>query len=99
MNLDTKYNIHKSMCEGLNPLYVRKNTDYGDSVGKSIDDSGYMAVIIRMDDKMRRIKSLLNTTSVDEVMVKEESVEDTLLDLANYALILATEVKIRSGKN
>lgn len=90
-----KYDIHKTYADKLNPLYVAKNTDYDDSFSKSIDDMGYIAAITRMDDKMRRIKALL-VGSTHTPMVSDESVKDTLIDLANYSLMLLTEYEIRS---
>ena len=38
-----------------------------------------------MTDKLNRFKSLIKTR--DEYMVKDESIKDTLLDLANYAIL------------
>ncbi len=40
-------------------------------------------ILIRMSDKWSRIKGL----SAKEAAVKDESIEDTMLDLANYALL------------
>lgn len=41
-------------------------------------------ILLRMSDKMARIGNLLNA----EQKVKDESIEDTILDLKNYANIL-----------
>jgi hypothetical protein len=43
----------------------------------------YKGILIRMSDKWSRIKGL----SMKEAAVKDESIEDTMLDLANYALL------------
>lgn len=93
MIIEEKYKFHKEQCDKLNPLYIAKNTDYDDSFGKSIDSMGYMSALVRMDDKMNRIKALL--TSPDKAKVSDESVSDTLLDLANYSLMLLTEYELR----
>lgn len=88
-----KYAIHKELCDRLNDVYVAKNHDYDDSFSKSIDDIGYVAAITRMGDKLQRAKALLMGASQK---VSDESVMDTLMDLANYALMTATEYKIRT---
>lgn len=63
--------------------YADKNHDYGDSFEQSLYEFGLIAPIVRMGDKMNRIKSL----SKKEAEVKDESIKDTLLDLANYAVM------------
>ena len=42
-------------------------------------------ILVRMTDKITRISNLLKA----EAKVKDEKVADTLLDLANYSIILA----------
>lgn len=96
MIIEEKYKFHKEQCDKLNPLYIAKNTDYDDSFGKSIDSMGYMSALVRMDDKMNRIKALL--TAPDKAKVSDESVSDTLLDLANYSLMLLTEYELRKNE-
>lgn len=91
--MDEKFAFHKEQCDKLNPLYIAKNTDYDDSFSKGIDSMGYMSAIVRMEDKMNRIKALL--TAPDKAKVSDESVSDTLLDLANYSLMLLTEYELR----
>lgn len=63
--------------------YTAKNHDYGNSFEQSLDKFGLVASIVRMGDKMNRIESL----SKKEAEVKDESIKDTLLDLANYAIM------------
>ena len=63
--------------------YEKKNHDYGDSFSKSLDKFGLVASVVRMGDKMNRIESLINK----DAKVKDESIKDTLLDLANYAIM------------
>lgn len=86
-------NITSKMAE----TYEKKNHDYGDSFDKSLDKFGLVASVVRMGDKMNRIESLINksiqnpaypSVSVKDVnLVKDESIKDTLLDLANYAIM------------
>lgn len=63
--------------------YAVKNHDYGNSFEQSLDKFGLLAAVVRMGDKMNRIESL----SKKEAEVKDESIKDTLLDLANYAIM------------
>lgn len=63
--------------------YAAKNHDYGNSFEQSLDKFGLLAAVVRMGDKMNRIESL----SKKEAEVKDESIKDTLLDLANYAIM------------
>ena len=63
--------------------YAAKNHDYGNSFEESLDEFGLVASAVRLGDKMNRIKSLIKK----EARVKDESIKDTLLDLANYAIM------------
>lgn len=67
----------------MTKTYAAKNHDYGNSFEQSLDKFGLVASIVRMGDKMNRIESL----SKKEAEVKDESIKDTLLDLANYAIM------------
>lgn len=64
-------------------LYTKKNKDYGDSFSKSCDEFGITAALVRMQDKFNRIKNLTK----EENQVKDESIKDTLIDLANYSIM------------
>lgn len=63
--------------------YAAKNHDYGNSFEQSCDKFGIIASVVRLGDKMNRIESLVTK----KAEVKEESIKDTLLDLANYAIM------------
>lgn len=71
------------ITNSLTEIYQAKNQDYGNSFEKSLYKFGLVASIIRLSDKMNRIESLSRT----KAKVKDESIEDTLLDLANYAIM------------
>jgi hypothetical protein len=74
--------FHK-ITEGMTETFTAKNHDYGDSFGQSLDEFGLVASVVKLGDKMNRIKSLTR----QEGQVKDESVKDTLLDMANYAIM------------
>lgn len=63
--------------------YAAKNHDYGNSFGESLDEFGLIASIVRINDKMNRIKSLIKK----KAEVKDETIQDTLLDMANYCIM------------
>ena len=73
----------------MHDTYIKKNHDYGNSFDKSIDELGIVAAVTRMSDKMERLKSLVKKESE----VKDESFTDTVLDLANYAVMTAMYLK------
>lgn len=75
------HDAHKELQE----IFVKKNTDYGNSFEESLEKHGLIAAIVRMEDKMSR----LNTLSKQEALVTDESLIDTLKDLSNYALMSA----------
>lgn len=81
---------HHQLCDALNALYVQKNHDYGDSFHQTWLEEGYAMARIRLADKLNRFKSL---TKSGDAKVKDESVRDTLIDLANYALMTVLEME------
>lgn len=76
--------LHEKICTELNELYKKKNADYGDSFHKSYIEYGMAMVRIRLGDKFNRFKTLSKGA---EQKVDNESIRDTLLDLANYAIM------------
>jgi hypothetical protein len=74
----------KEITDTMNKIYEAKNSDYGDSFDKTIDEFGLTASLVRMSDKFNRIKQLVNDNNAK---VKTESIKDTLLDLANYSIM------------
>ena len=85
-----KAKIHSKICSDLTGLYQRKNHDYGDSFGKSFTEYGMAMPCIRLEDKLNRLKAL--TRKDAEVM--DETIDDTLMDLANYAIMTLVERQI-----
>lgn len=86
----TKYERHKEICEILNTTFEAKNKAYGDAFGKTYQELGIISAITRMQDKFNRIKAL---TLGAENKVKDESLKDTLLDLANYCIMTVIEME------
>lgn len=91
----TKVDRHKDICMELNRIYEKKNHDYGDSFHQSYLEEGLAMARIRLGDKFSRFKTLSRENI--EQMVNDESIEDTLLDLANYAIMTVLEIKLEKG--
>ena len=88
-----KVEIHAKICQSMTDLYERKNHDYGDSFAilrKELPNS----ILVRIYDKYQRLKTLLTGT---DQKVKDESIEDTLIDLANYCIMELVERRIEQN--
>lgn len=88
---NTKVERHKQICMALNALYARKNHDYGDSFHQTFVEEGMAMPRIRLGDKFNRFKTL--SRKLDSQRVSDESLKDTLLDLANYAIMTVLEME------
>ena len=84
MDNNTNVEKFKAITEEMVKLYEVKNKNYGNSFDKSLDEDGLLVSKIRLGDKFGRFSSLLKANSIG---TKEESIEDTLIDLANYAVM------------
>ena len=82
--------LHRQICSALTDIYERKNHDYGDSFHLSYVEEGMAMPRIRLGDKFNRFKNLTRT---NERLVDDESIRDTLLDLANYAIMTIIEME------
>lgn len=87
--------LFKEITEEMLKLYIRKNTDYGSSVSDTYRDFGLVSFLVRLQDKLNRLKTL----SKQESLVKDEKIEDTLIDLANYSILALIELKLDGGNN
>lgn len=70
-------------------IFEKKNQDYGDAFA----EYGTIGVLVRLGDKIKRAQSITNK-GIN--LINDEAIEDTLLDLHNYAamaLILLNEDK------
>lgn len=81
------------ILDEMKDTYIRKNNDYGNSFEQSCDEWGVLAGVVRISDKFNRIRSL---THGNDMMVKNESIIDTLTDMANYCILL--RMWIETGK-
>ncbi len=89
--MTNKIEQHKKICLQLNETYSKKNHDYGDSFGESIKEWGILSAATRISDKYNRFKSLVKISN-DNRLVVDESLGDTLLDMANYCIMTYMEL-------
>ena len=77
----------KRITREMVDLYERKNADYGDSFAVLYGRFGLQSTVIRLWDKLLRLERL----SRSDAMVSDETVDDTLIDIANYAVMTLAE--------
>lgn len=70
-------------------LYQRKAMDYGTS---PVEKTGIVGLMVRIIDKTERVFNLSKTGRV--ALVKNEALEDTLMDIANYANMALVELRL-----
>lgn len=90
-----KVNAFEDVTINLRNLYDAKNRDYGDSFGQSFQKWGLPMSCIRLGDKLNRLESFAQKK---DMQVNDESVEDTLMDMANYAIMTLVEMNMRKKK-
>lgn len=90
-----KVNDFEGITQQMVSLYEKKNHDYGDSFGETFRKLGPISAITRITDKYNRLVSL---ATKGEQQVNDEKLEDTLIDLANYAVMTIMEIR-KQGKN
>ena len=86
-----KIEQHKNICSEIHATYIKKNNDYGDAFSKTYQDLGIVSAITRISDKYNRLRSLVSSNK--PIMVSDESVIDTLLDMANYCIMTVMELR------
>lgn len=86
---------HEQICNALNTIYINKNADYNDSFAKARVEVPFYT-LGKLYDKFERFKQL---SKQEHRRVDDETIEDTLLDLANYASMDLIEREIESEKD
>ncbi|MBT4124166.1 MAG: DUF1599 domain-containing protein [Candidatus Pacebacteria bacterium] len=78
----------QEICEEMVRVFIAKNKDYGKD---NILDTGELGILFRSNDKLRRLQNLLTAGNNP----KNESLDDSWMDIAVYAVIA---LLVRSGK-
>lgn len=98
-----KLQKHEELCNFIHDLYRKKNADYGDSVGDLYVRLGDISFLTRISDKYNRLMNLM--TDYDGYMRSDvdanfESIDDTIMDMANYCIIWLMERELKNkGEN
>ena len=79
------------MCNEIHEMYIKKNSDYGDSVGELYRRLGDISFLTRISDKYNR---LMNLMTKDKPEQHFESIQDTIQDMANYCIIWLMEMEV-----
>ena len=74
----------EAITKKMHSIFRKKNHDYGNSFEQSLNEEGLAASRIRMGDKWNRFKQLSKGV---QAQVNDESLRDTLIDMANYAIM------------
>lgn len=93
MIITEKIEKHKELLNYLHQMYIAKNHDYGDSVHDTYMKYGITSFLVRLEDKLNRAR----TISSKSQMVEDEKLKDTLLDMANYAILAVLELEDSNG--
>ena len=91
-----KIEKHEQICNEIHEMYIKKNADYGDSVGELYAKLGDISFLTRISDKYHRLMNLMcDSDGYKRKDINYESVDDTIQDLANYSIIWLIEREMK----
>lgn len=76
---------YSSILRRMDNTHTRKNSDYGDAAYKGYKKYGDYYFLVQLHNKLTRLENL--TINNKKPQVEDESIDDSLLDLANYAVM------------
>lgn len=82
--VDDKVETFSKIVTEMTELYAKKNHDYGNSFDEGCDKIGTGYPLGRLLDKMNRLIACMGK---EDTMQVNESIEDTLTDLACYSVM------------
>lgn len=91
----SRLTIYQYLLNHLEETYEAKNNDYGNSVADTYDKFGCVSFLVRITDKYNRLMTLCDPNAPEQ-RVKDEKIDDTILDLANYCLLWLVEREYRN---
>ena len=96
--MTNKTQIFNIITTKMDDLYAAKNADYGDSFGQTFEKLGLISAVTRISDKYNRLVSLVTKPS-DKIKIKDEKIEDTLMDMACYCVMTLVELQLSNQQN
>lgn len=93
------YEQHKELCNTIHSTYIQKNKAYGDSFHRTYEDLGIISAVTRITDKYNRLKTLAKDKASGKIDIGDESITDTLLDMANYCIMTVMEINNEEKNN
>ena len=88
--VDDKVETFSKIVKEMIELYAKKNHDYGNSFDEGCDKIGTGYRLGRLLDKMNRLIACMGK---EDKMQINESIEDTLKDLACYSVMTLSYLK------
>jgi hypothetical protein len=83
---------HQEICDEIHEMYLQKNAAYGNSFSDLYKDLGIISALTQITHKYNRLKTLAKDKNND-IATNDESIIDTLLDMANYCILTAMEIE------
>jgi NTP pyrophosphatase (non-canonical NTP hydrolase) len=80
----------KKIATELGGLYEKKNKAYGNSFSYTYKKLGLISAVTRISDKYNRLCNLAKNPDIDNL---DESIEDTLRDMASYCIMAVMELE------
>lgn len=94
-NIDTRAKRLEEIMNKNLELYKKKNVDYGNSFAEVYKELGFESGLVQILHKVNRIKGIYSKGKAE---VENESIRDSLVDLANYALMTVVEMELEENK-
>jgi hypothetical protein len=95
MTYEQELDIFKDIVDEMVRVFANKRHDYGPTTTETFEKFGPLSMLVRMYDKLGRLTNLLGK----EKSFVQESIDDTLMDLANYAVITILELRKEREKH
>ena len=95
ITLEKKIHQHREIIENLNKIYQVKNKTYSDAASKNFDKYGLIYYLIKLSEKLDRLQSINLLPEIDSKNMQVqtcESLNDTLMDIANYCIMAAIDL-------
>lgn len=79
-------------------IFKEKNKKYGNSFLDSLEEYGFLPLLIRLYEKNKRLEMLVHEYEENNNRDTDESILDTLLDISNYCLMGAEYYNMKENK-